>query len=294
MLNSWIGWGRGMALAAALLALFTGRAGPAVALLVPLLPTLRTTGRRSGSPPPQRSHATLTLLTANLYKANHRAGPHIALIREHEPDVVMLQELTPGIAAAMIEAVGASYPHRLWHPEPGAYGYGILSRYPLVGAATWERPGVRPWCQRATVRVGETSIDLFNVHLLPPVAHSTLRMGLTRATRSREAQVTRVLDWIARHGRPAIVMGDMNFTAHNEAYRLMTAPLQDLWAGVGRGYGATWPGFVLFGRTMPVGWGLLRLDHAFVTPSLEARRAQVLRPRSGSDHHPLLVEVALP
>ncbi len=310
MINAWGEWGRAALGGLALLGALRGRwkqGGAALALwaiaarraagdpLLPWLPAFRTLQDEGAlQPETEAVQQRFTLLGANLYKHNPGMEPHIALIREHRPDIVCLQEFQPTFARDLIAAVGDDYPFRAFRPEKEAYGFGVMARFPVEETGFWERPGVRPWAQRVrcTLPSGQ-AIEFYNVHLVPPAAPSTFEMGMTQGFRAREAQLRAMQREIAARGVPACIIGDHNFTDCSDAYRIALETWSDAWRVAGRGPRWTWPM-----RHFPFGWPprqprMLRLDYCFYTPTLRALHARVLTARTGSDHCPLLVTLAV-
>lgn len=233
---------------------------------------------------------TFTIFGANLYKDNHDAAPHIALIRKHQPDVICLQELTPELADQFLAALADKYRFRAWGPKEGAYGFGVLSRFPVEQTGHWEKPGVKPWGQRTrfTVPNGQV-IDIYNVHLVAPTGHSTLAKGMTWGFRAREEQVLLMQQEIKAHNVPAFIIGDCNFSDSSDAYRMACDGLKDSWMTAGQGTRWTWPTRAFPLKSIPWTPRLLRLDYCFHNKQLAPQAMQVLTARTGSDHCPLVV-----
>jgi endonuclease/exonuclease/phosphatase (EEP) superfamily protein YafD len=85
---------------------------------------------------------TLRVLTANLLRGTGDAETLVRLVREHDVDVLAVQEFTPE-AAARLDAHGlaALLPHRRLHPVVGTEGSGLYSRFPLSDVGVRENPG---------------------------------------------------------------------------------------------------------------------------------------------------------
>jgi endonuclease/exonuclease/phosphatase (EEP) superfamily protein YafD len=238
--------------------------------------------------------STLTLFNANLLKKSRSASAHVGLIRQHQPDVVCFQELTPTLAEELVSALSDEYPHCAWRPRPDSYGLGVLSRFPLEETGYWETPGVEPWGQRVRcVLPGGQEAEIYNVHLAPPTAKSTLRKGMTWGFRTREEQVRVLQGEIEGRGLPACIVGDHNFTDSNDAYRVACERLEDAWTEVGRGRRWTWPARGFPSNYVPWAPRLLRLDYCFHNGKMKARAMEILTERTGSDHCPLLVTLAV-
>ena len=95
-------------------------------MLIVLLP--RFLGPEKSSVP----SVSVRVLTANLGLGEADPKAVVALARE-TADVLVVQEMTPGLAAAMSAAgLDGVMPHRSIDPRKNAAGIGIWSRYPIV------------------------------------------------------------------------------------------------------------------------------------------------------------------
>ena len=250
-----------------------------------------------------RQDATFTIFSANLYKSNASAIEHISMIQKHQPDVICLQELTPHLADEFLNVLGHIYRFKAWEPKSGAYGYGVLSRFPVEQTGAWVTPGVRAWGQRVRLTLtsltsSETSqdsganeerIELYNVHLLAPTSSATLERGMTWGFRTREQQMRFIQQEIKSREYPACVIGDHNFTPSSDIYQMTQETLRDSWQAVGQGFRWTWPTRAFPFKRLPWTPRLLCLDYCFHNERLIPQTMQVLTARTGSDHCPLLV-----
>lgn len=234
----------------------------------------------------------IRLMSFNLLKHNRDADAIARVVIEVNPDIVAFQEVTPWLAEALNAYLEPYYSHRLWRPHPGSGGLALLSRFPLEETGYWTTPGVEPFALRGTTTVEGREVDIYAVHLVAPAGDHLRATGLTGNFRLREAQAALLSAEVVRRKRPALVVGDCNFTETNDAYRLLANTLVDAWKMAGQGYGATWPRTLkpfLPVPTVP----LLRLDYCFHTSSIAALKVRVWPHAAGSDHAPLVVEVLL-
>ncbi|MDB5570193.1 MAG: endonuclease [Hyphomicrobiales bacterium] len=236
------------------------------------------------------------LLTWNVHRCVGRDGrcspERIAgIIGELKPDVVVLQELdvrrrrTGGIDQAHVIAHRLGMTHH-FHPAytvmEEAYGDAILTARPsrmIRGAAL---PGIGPlsgleprgalW---ASVHLAGADVQIFNTHL-----------GLR--SRERLAQVDALLgrDWIGSPScrEPVIIAGDFNAVPRSRVYARLASSLKDAQCIAGRRKPQA---------TFPSRLPLLRLDHVFVSKSIEVQRAETVRTqeaRIASDHLALFVD----
>lgn len=208
-----------------------------------------------------------------------------------EPDVVALQELdvnrarTGGIDQGQAIADELRM-HLYFHPSiqvmEELYGDAILTPRPcrLMKAEllpTWGRRAfVEPrgalW---ASVNIGGAEIQVINTHL-----------GLRGPERLRQVDTLLGPDWLGHPAcrEPVIIAGDFNAIPRSRVYQRIAAHLSDAqrWLGTSRQR-----------PTYPSRAPLLRLDHVFVSQSIEVLGAEVIRTplaRIASDHLPLLVD----
>jgi len=220
---------------------------------------------------------TVRVLTANLYANRLDVAGFEKLVKDLDPDVALVQELS--FAAA--EALGSVLPYGMLVPEVGHDGRGLALR----AAARIER---LPMAYRdgliARLEPPEWpgSLEIINIHMANPIMWPPWQSVQLRR---------RQLDVLMAHlasPRIRLVAGDFNASPAWPVYRRLAGRLDDAAVLVAREGG---------GRPVRT-WGptprtprLLRIDHVFVegVRPLEARTVTI----PGSDHSGLLVEVGL-
>lgn len=219
----------------------------------------------------------LRLLSINLYALNPRVADAAEVIRNADADVLFLQELTPAHHAALARG-GAfdRYRYGVADPRINSTGSAIYAKRPLEGAEAWwaaDQP-----MTRATLRVGEGSLRLYNVHTISP---------LTRV-RDWNRQLDAVAQAVRAEAGPVLLAGDFNATRDHRGFRrLLDLGWRDAHDAVGRPGATTWPAGK---RRTPA---LIRLDHVLLPDGIAARRVVEL-PAVGSDHRPILADLLLP
>ncbi len=236
----------------------------------------------------------LRFMSFNLLKENADSAAAIALIQRESPDLVVLQELEPDMEAALTRGLGTEYPYHHYapHPAPGA-GLGVYARLPFRVSGVLPADGGRPYALRVTLDLPETSVDVYNVHLLPTAGKVLFEMGLTPNFKLRTQQAQDLVDEIGLRGRPALALGDYNLTEASEGYRVLANGLKDAWRVAGRGMGWTWPRSLAPHRDLTA-QPVLRIDYCFCSEGVDPWRMQVLRDVTGSDHCPLIVDARIP
>jgi endonuclease/exonuclease/phosphatase family metal-dependent hydrolase len=166
------------------------------------------------------------------------------------------------------------------------YGDAILSRWParLVKADALpgftRLPRVEPrgalW---STVTIEGADIQIINTHL-----------GLLGAERMLQVRELLSSGWLGSPEcrDPVILLGDFNATPRSRSYRLLTARLRDA---------QRTPAVRRPAMTFPTRLPALRLDHVFVSRSVDVTSVSTLRSplaRLASDHLPLVVDITIP
>ncbi|QDV36118.1 endonuclease/exonuclease/phosphatase family protein [Tautonia plasticadhaerens] len=217
----------------------------------------------------------LKVLMANVLATNDDHRALLDLIRRERPDVVALVEFSARWRRAM-GPLRASHPHRIEVPG-GARGVALYSTRPIL-----ESPApavVRPLGDGnpalvATLEFGGEPTHLWILHPPSPIGGDGRGRG--------RAEFLELARMIARRPGPTLVVGDMNRTDGSPTFAdfLRASRLRDSRLGFGRQ--PSWP--VDLPYRIPI-------DHAFVSPGLAVVDRR-LGPPIGSDHRPLLVELA--
>jgi endonuclease/exonuclease/phosphatase family metal-dependent hydrolase len=212
------------------------------------------------------------------------------------PDIVALQELDVGRARsggidqahAIARELGMRHVHfnaalRVMEEE---YGDAILTARPsrIVKAGPlpglMHRPALEPrgalW---ASIQIGGAEVQVINTHL-----------GLRRPERLAQVEALLGSEWLSHPAcrEPTVLLGDFNALPRSRAYHRLAARLCDAQVGPQVHH----PPRPTFPSRLP----LLRIDHIFVSRSIEVLRVEAIRTplaRVASDHLPLLVEIRI-
>ncbi|MBP0446587.1 endonuclease/exonuclease/phosphatase family protein [Roseomonas sp. SSH11] len=220
-------------------------------------------------------------MTWNIHGAVCRSGRHdlqraIDLIRQHDPDIVAIQEVEgrgrPGTQpfAMLREALGGhAMEAPTLHAADGCYGHMLVSRWPLEQGVLHDLsvPGREPRTAiTARVETPAGPLRLLATHL-----------GL--GFRERRMQAARLAAIARATPDPLLALGDFNdWEPHGPVDRAFLGTLPSR----------------TFARTFPVGRPLFALDRIYARP-----RAALLRSwtdkaaREASDHLPVIAEVAM-
>jgi endonuclease/exonuclease/phosphatase (EEP) superfamily protein YafD len=228
---------------------------------------------------PSSGAAVVRVFDANVSQSNRNLDEIAGEIRRDRAQVVALEELTPE-SLRSLQATGAMalYPHRLVRPTDGSFGMALWSVFPLSGAVEWyagDHPELRAWLGLP----GGRRLRLDVVHTEAPVGPGE------PGTWGRELGAIRAE--LATEPRPLLVVGDLNATWYDwHLQSLLALGLRDAAVIAGNGWEMTWP------RDQSPVVPYLRIDHVLVSPGVSVVSYRLGYGR-GSDHRPLLVEVAL-
>jgi endonuclease/exonuclease/phosphatase (EEP) superfamily protein YafD len=215
----------------------------------------------------------IELLSANVLFENHSATRLLEIIHDAAPDVVLLVEYTPEWAQ-MIGELRAAYPHHIERPRDDPYGIALFSRYELDGVEPFALGDTT--AIEASVRTPSGPLAIIGVHLRAPTSPSRAEM--------RNRQLDELATRVAQLTGPLAVMGDFNITPYSPYFQdwLARTALTDTRRG--RTPSPSWP------TTLPI--LAIPIDHCVVSHDVEIIGHRRL-PAFGSDHYPILAELAL-
>ena len=214
-----------------------------------------------------------------------------AVIAEHEPDIVCLQELDVGRARTGFVDQAQSIAdqlamqvhfHAAMRVEAELYGDAILTPHPerLIksGALPTIRgvPGLEPrgalW---ARIEIEGAQLNVINTHL-----------GLVPREQRLQAAALCGPDWLSHPDctGPTLITGDFNATSITRPYQALAARLSDCQRAL-----KLKPSV----KTFPSNFPAIRIDHCFTSPEIVVTGVSApLSPmaRAASDHLPLVVD----
>ena len=217
----------------------------------------------------------LTLLQANLLSTNTDYAALFALLDNEQPDMVVLQEVSPAWAAEL-KRLGGAYPHRIVEERDGNFGIALLSQYPLTESATVASEPLGYPTIIATLDVSGRQLQVIATHPMIPLG--------PRNYAARNSQLEAISNFLRRSTGARMLVGDLNASMWDLHYRALEA--RTGLRNVRRGFGVvpTWPTF------LPI--AMIPIDHALVSGEIGVVDVRS-GPRIGSDHLPLLVTLTL-
>ena len=214
--------------------------------------------------------AQASILSFNIHSANQDFKRFHQWITQNQPDVLLLQELTPICEVFLRRELSELYPIQKLIARSDNFGIGILVHKKYLGR---EIDFIEHVLANETplLELRLNSSSIFNAHLMPPLNNKLHQI--------RETQLKQLSQLIQLSGPKVLLGGDFNCVPWSPSLKnfLSDAELADEL----KGYRPTWP------STKP----LLPLDHFFWRGNWNLKTIRV-ESSWGSDHLALQIQLA--
>jgi endonuclease/exonuclease/phosphatase (EEP) superfamily protein YafD len=213
------------------------------------------------------------VLLFNIWHANARLPQVRDMVERENPDVVVLLETTKR-NRDRLHGIAALYPYRFDCIGNGACDITILARSRLTAPATKGTSDPGPTIVNVETEVAGCRLKLFATHMTRPFPH--------RPYSAQRMQANTIGEAVSGWPGAKLLLGDFNGATWGHVVRTIETR-----GGVkaATGAGGTWPS--LFPPQMRI-----PIDHVMAGPGLSFVSRRVL-PRIGSDHSPVLTEIAV-
>lgn len=234
---------------------------------------------RFGAGHGDRPDGAARIATANVYIGNPDPVSLINEILAEDPDIIMLQEMSPRIWALLKTLPQLEeFTFRNVNARDNPDGTVLLSRLPA--RETGNVPLGSNAATSAEINIDGTWVRVINLHISAPISDGLIARGKTQLRELRTA--------VDASATPVVIAGDFNATVQHARFQdLMGDNLQDAHQLAGRGFGATWRHHRLDG--LPP---ILRIDHILLTEQLDAIHSWT-GDTTGSDHEVLFADVVV-
>jgi endonuclease/exonuclease/phosphatase (EEP) superfamily protein YafD len=215
---------------------------------------------------------TVRIVAFNVDGSNREYTKLAPLVEHLRPDILGLTELTPAWARTAAHA-SLRLPPRHLTPQHGVYGMGLLSAERPVGVRVQRFPTTGPITLVARFDIRGQLLTFVLVHVHTSFAGSVHEHEL-RALAAARPQL----------GRRLVICGDFNTVPWSAQLGEFVES-----TGLRNAFAGSWPAY-----SWPSWSPLLRvpLDHCLVSEGISVRSRE-FGPSSGSDHFPLVVDLAL-
>ncbi|WP_048922532.1 endonuclease/exonuclease/phosphatase family protein [Rufibacter radiotolerans] len=213
-------------------------------------------------------------MISNVRMSNKKYPKFLEVVRETDPDMLLINEPDHGWANAISE-LDKRYPYCIKEPLENTYGMMFFSKFKLINTEVryLVEEGIPSFYMQVVLPTGKI-FDLFTVHPQPP--------HLNKDTDTREAELLMVAKMAKNSPHPSIVAGDLNDVAWSYTTNLFRKISGLLDPRIGRGFFNTYNAHIPFFR--------YSLDHVFYDPAFRLIRIKTLR-FFGSDHFPIFIRL---
>jgi endonuclease/exonuclease/phosphatase (EEP) superfamily protein YafD len=220
----------------------------------------------------------LKLFVANVFQGNKDIAKFLSLIEKEEPDMILLVE-TDYWWEKKTRSLSENYPYEISIPLENTYGMMFFSKvkiadYEIRYLSDEDIPSIKA----DLISSGGQRFRLYGLHPKPPVPNEALE------STERDAEILKVGKEAKLCSLPVIVAGDLNDVAWSYTTRLFLKVSELLDPRIGRGFYSTFHAKSRFMR-----WPL---DHIFCSSHFYLINLRRM-PDIGSDHFPMLLEVAM-
>ncbi len=222
---------------------------------------------------------TLHIMSANVFMDNTRYDELIQLVREQQPDCLLLLE-TDAKWEKATEVLDKDYPYQIKHPLENTYGLLFFSKLKMKESEVRfllksDIPSIKVKLEVSSDR----SVLLYGVHPEPPSPTES------ETSEPRDIELLKLANEVREINDPIIFAGDFNDVAWSHTTRLFRRYSGLLDPRIGRGSYSTFH----------VKYPLFRwpLDHFFLSSHFTLKGIKVLS-SIGSDHFPISIKVNLP
>lgn len=217
---------------------------------------------------------SLSILSMNLLASNDNFSEVLDLIREKDPDMVVILELSP-LWEEKLQELYPEFPFREMVPQNNNFGIGILSKTPMISNVTNLGKNF-PLSIFSEVQIKASKISILATHPFPPVGQDRFEI--------RNSQLEEIAKLSKSQKGNFILAGDLNTSSYSSHFQdlVETGQLKD--SRKGFGINSTWPSDLFFMRTT--------LDHILFKGEMHILTRTTER-SIGSDHLPVYLEIGL-
>lgn len=215
------------------------------------------------------------VLLLNVHTSCREHERVLALIREQDPDVIVLEEVNARWIKAL-SGLTVTYTNTVLCPSEDNFGIALYSRLPITDGRKVILGKAGLASIQARCVLGGQVFQILATHVLPPVNRVCAKL--------RNQQLSEVAEYCRRITMPMALVGDLNASPWSYGFRLVRdgSGLRDSMRGFG--VQASWPTHNVFMR--------IPIDHCLVSDSVRVLNRRI-GPATGSDHFPMIFDIEL-
>lgn len=223
-------------------------------------------------------HPSIKIMSLNLLGDNPEHQRVIEVVRDYQPDVLMLLEYS-NLWNKQLQPLHDQYPFRVTEHRWHGYGIAAFSKRPVNDVEVLQLTADQTDVPALVFQVdcGGQTVRLAGLHTMSPI--NRMRLDL------RNSQMSEIGTYLTQSDQPTVLMGDFNCTPWSPFMRqlLKSSGYRD--SRQGRGFHATWRADLHAILRIPI-------DHVLVSPAVDVYHREV-GPECGSDHLPVIFRVGV-
>ena len=233
------------------------------------------------SPAAVHNAPEIRAVVMNVMVENVHYNDVIRFIKNTDPDFFVIEEVDR-FWLENLKQIAGTYPYCESVARMDSFGIALFSKHPLSDSRILYLGPVRLPGVCADITVHGRTVTVFGTHMLPPIFSDY------RTHRNRQLDLAAQFLHRFRsenNNQSIIVLGDFNATPWCSNFRRFVKRAGLVDSSRGHGLFPSWPSV----------WFLLRIpiDHVLMSPDLICTNKR-LGPHIGSDHLPLIVDIAIP
>lgn len=230
-----------------------------------------------GSDQPEGPGPALRVIQYNVLTSNDRIDEAATWLVEQDADVIVTQETDRFWADGLQARLDGWRVLRTATIRPDNFGMAVFVRDDVVvGDVEVADPAIPAISVEVETGSGPPLL-IYAVHTLPPTSPDQVEVA--------DEQLELAARTLADHDGPELIIGDLNATRWSGSYRSVVDRTGLRNAADGFGLGGTWPTSLWF-------TGGIGIDHVLVSDDIRVEDWRT-GPGSGSDHHPVVVDLVL-
>ena len=231
-----------------------------------------------GTPQIIDSNNTIKIGLFNVLTQNNKYNSLKNEIKEHNPDIVILQEVDD-IWLENIKELKNNYPYFLEHSRLDNFGIALYSKVPLINPKIeeWTDYGV-PVISIELKSVDNSILKIYGIHTLPPTGREYFRVR-----NEMLAEINKIAS--SNSGEKIIFAGDFNTSIYSVSYKnyIKNSNLNDAQI-LAKTLKGTW-------NTRHFSFLRIALEHVLIPADVKLNSFQIGRD-FGSDHLPIFVNLS--
>jgi endonuclease/exonuclease/phosphatase (EEP) superfamily protein YafD len=213
---------------------------------------------------------TVRAMLLNLNAANGNTGTVLAAIKAANPDILLLEEVTPAWAQVFD---GLDYPYRVAEVREDFFGIMLLSRMPLSNTNVVQIGDAGVPSILATAHLPQGELAVIGTHPLPPSGAAY--------SRHRDNQLAALAPMVREQKNPVLLIGDLNASPWSAHFTRLLRETGLKNSMKGFGFQPSWPANI---RLLQI-----PIDQILHSPEIAIRRRTV-GTDVGSDHLPVIAD----